>query len=80
MFWEFAVLWQFAKVFFTKFGGVASFGTADLSNPRKFSPQKSYFSPNRESFLPRKFSAIRYLDTYSLDTYNLDTVIIQIER
>ena len=31
------------------------------SNPRKFSPRKSYFSPIPESFLPRKFPVIRYI-------------------
>ena len=48
---NFAVLWLFAKVFSTKFGDVASFGAAEVSNLRKFSPQKSYFSPIRKSFL-----------------------------
>ena len=42
-------------------GGVASFGAAKASNPRKFSPLKSYFSTISESFLPRKFPAIWYL-------------------
>ena len=50
----------FAKVFSIKFGAVASFGSAKVSNPQKFSLQKSYFSPIHESFLPRKFPAIRY--------------------
>ena len=54
---NFVVLWLFAKVFSVKFGGVVSFGTAQASNPQKFSPRKS---PSYESFLPRKFSAIRY--------------------
>ena len=54
------VLWLFAKVFSAKIGGVASLGVAKASNPRKFSPLKLYFSPIRESFLPRKFPAIRY--------------------
>ena len=56
---NFAVLWLFAKVFSTKFGGVASFDVAQASNLRKFSQQKSYFTRIRESFLPRKFPAIR---------------------
>ena len=43
------------KVFSVKFGGVASFGAAQESSPRKFSLQKLYFSPIRESFLPWKF-------------------------
>ena len=57
---NFAVLGLFAKVFSAKFGAVVSFGTVKASNPRKFSLRKSYFSPIRESFLPRKFTAIRY--------------------
>ena len=55
---DFAVLWLFANVFSAKFGGVVSFGAAKVSNPRKFSPQKSYFSPIRESFLPPNFVII----------------------
>ena len=35
------VLWLFMKVFSAKFGGMASFGTAKVSNLRKFSLQKS---------------------------------------
>ena len=31
------------KVFSAKLGGVASLGTAPVSNPRKFSPRKPYF-------------------------------------
>ena len=37
---NFMVLWLFAKFFSTKSGGVASFGMAQASNPRKFSPSK----------------------------------------
>ena len=59
-FTNFAVLGLFAKVFSAKFGGVVSFGTVKASNPQKFSLRKSYFSPIRESFLLRKFTAIRY--------------------
>ena len=58
---NFAVLWLSAKVFSAKFGGVASFGAAQASNLRNFSPRKSYFSPIRESFLPRKFPTIQYI-------------------
>ena len=54
-FTNFAVLWLFSA----KFGGVPSFGMAKASNPRKFSPCKSYFSPIHKSFLLRKFSAIQ---------------------
>ena len=35
---NFGVLWLLAKVFSTKFGGVASFGMAKASNLQKFSP------------------------------------------
>ena len=41
--------------FLAKFGGMTSFGAAQVSNLQKFSPRKSYFSPIRESYLPRKF-------------------------
>ena len=37
---NFTVLWLFTKVFSVKFGGVASFGAAQASNSRKFSPSK----------------------------------------
>ena len=40
-FMNFAVLWLFEKVLSAKFGSVVSFGTAKVSNPRKFSLQKS---------------------------------------
>ena len=49
---NFVVLWPFVKVFSAKFGGVASFGAAKVSNLRKFSPRKLYFSPILKSFLP----------------------------
>ena len=35
MFVNFAVLWLFAKFFSTKFGGMASFGVAQMSNPHR---------------------------------------------
>ena len=47
---NFAFLWLFAKIFSAKFRGVVSFGVAQVRNPQKFSPQKSYFSPICESF------------------------------
>ena len=47
---NFAVLWLFTKVYF---------GAAKASNPRKFSAQKSYFSPIRRKFSPLKVS--RYM-------------------
>ena len=59
-FMNFVVLWLFAKVFAAKFWGSASFGTANASNPRKFSPWKLYFSLIHETFLPQKFPAVRY--------------------
>ena len=55
-FMNFMVLWLFAKVFSTKFGGMASFGAAKVSNPQKFSLRKSYFSPIHESFFASKVS------------------------
>ena len=57
---NFAVLWLFAKVFYTKLGDMLSFGTARVSNPWKFSPRKSYFSPICESFVPWKFLAMQW--------------------
>ena len=63
---NFAVLWLFAKVFSTKFRGMASFGMAKVSNLWKFSRPKSYFSLISESFLPRNFPAIHVFILYSL--------------
>ena len=57
---NFAVSWLFAKVFSVKFGGVASFGATKASNPQTFLCKNHIFSPICESFLPRKFPAIRY--------------------
>ena len=57
---EFCGFGAICETFSAKFGGVVSFGTVKASNLRKFSLQKSYFSPICESFLPRKFTAIRY--------------------
>ena len=37
-FTNFAVLWLFAEFFSVKFGGVASFGVAKVSNLQKLSP------------------------------------------
>ena len=58
---NFEVLWLSAKVFSSKFGGVASFGgtiggTSEHSM-KVFSVK--ILSPIRESVLPRKFPAIR---------------------
>ena len=55
---NFTVLWVFVKVFSAKFVGMASVGVTKRSNPQKFSPRKSYFSPICQSFLPREFPAI----------------------
>ena len=53
---NFVDLWLFTKVFSVKFGGVVSFSMARASNPRKFSPLKSFFA----SSLPQKFPTIQY--------------------
>ena len=50
---------RFCESFLREIWGVASFGAAKESNPRKFSSRKSYFSPISESFLPRNFPATR---------------------
>ena len=47
--------------FLCEIWGVVSFGMAKTSNSWKFSPQKLYFSPIRESFLREKFPAIQYV-------------------
>ena len=41
---NFAVLWLFGKVFSEKFGSVASFGTAKVSNPEYFHQFAKVFS------------------------------------
>ena len=64
-FTNFMVLWLFAKLFFAKFGDVTFFGAEKTSNPQKFSPQKSYFSPICNSFLPRKFPVYTVFSTMS---------------
>ena len=55
---NFKVLWLFANVFFMKFWGVASFGSTSEQSAEVF-PMKIFFPPICESFLPRKFPAIR---------------------
>ena len=52
---NFEVLYLFAKIFSTKLGAWCILAATTASNLRKFSPRKSYFSPIRESFLPRNF-------------------------
>ena len=54
-----------------KFGGMAFFGTAKVSNHRKFSPRKSYFLPIRESFLPWKVPAIQYSRVVTIQGWQL---------
>ena len=49
------VLWLFAKVFSTKFWGVASFGTAKASNPWNFSLRNHLFRQFTEVFSLESF-------------------------
>ena len=56
-FMNFTVLWLCMKVFSAKFVAMVFF---TASNLRTLSLRKSYFSPIRESFIPRKFPAMRY--------------------
>ena len=60
---NFAALWLFVKVFSAKFGGVVSFGMAQVSDLQKFSLQKSYFS---QKFSPSNVS--RYIVAWRLIT------------
>ena len=48
-----------------KFGDVTLFGAAKTSNPQKFSPRKSYFSPICNSFLPQKFPVYTVFPAFS---------------
>ena len=54
-FTNFAVLWLVVNVFSAKFGGVATFGTAQASNLQKISPQKSYFHQFAKVFALESF-------------------------
>ena len=63
-FHEFCGFVAIYKSFFHENWDIASFGTAKMSNLRTFSPQKSYFSQIRKSFLPWKFPAIRIYGNY----------------
>ena len=55
-FTSFDVLWLFTRVFSTKFGSVASFGTGTANNPHNLFWQKSFFFPiNSQKFSPAKF-------------------------
>ena len=51
---NFAVLWLFAKVFSTKFGGVVSFGAAQASNLQKVFSINIVFFTNLQKFSPSK--------------------------
>ena len=60
----FELLWLLVKVFSTKFGHVASFGGTIM----KVFPQKLYFPPICEVFLPWKFPAIQYWCIFPIET------------
>ena len=47
---------NFTVLFSLQNWGCGTFGAAKVSNPRKFSPWKSYFSPIRRKFSPSKVS------------------------
>ena len=68
---NFAVLWPFMKVFSVKFGNMASFGAAQASNLRKFSPQKLYFLPICESFLCKNYIFYQFAKVFSLKSFLL---------
>ena len=53
---NFAVLWLFTKVFSTKFGGVVSFGMAQVSNLQKVFSMNIVFFTNSRKFSPLKIS------------------------
>ena len=55
------ISWFCCYCFLSEIWGHGVFGAAKVSNPRKFSPRKSYFSPICESVLPRKFPAVWYI-------------------
>ena len=76
---NFAVLWLFVKVFSAKFGGVVSFGAAQRAIRESFL-QKSYLSPICESFLPRKFPAIRYKQSGCNVAFVISLVVSQIMK
>ena len=58
------------ECFLHKIWGVASFGTAKVSNPRKFSPQKSYSSQIRESFLRKNHILHKSAKVFSLKKFS----------
>ena len=60
-FQEFRSFVAICKSFLCKIWGCGVLWGGKVSNPRKFFLRKSYFSPIRESFRPRKFPAIWYL-------------------
>ena len=63
-FTNFAIFQPSAKVFSTKFEACHTHYATNFNVPRKFSPRNATFLPIRESFLPRKFPAIRYARKY----------------
>ena len=69
----FMILWLFAKVFPAKFRGMVSFDTAKRSNPRKFSPRKSFFFTNSRKFSPSKVFhyTIHHLVTMDLNSKHI---------
>ena len=70
---NFTVLWLFAKVFSTKFGGVASFGTTKVSNLRKFFPIFSQkFSPLKLSCYMVAIDFASSLTKWWLDIREMD--------
>ena len=50
-----ASLWLFVEIFLREIWGRGILGAAKASDPREFSPRKSYFIINSPSFLPPKF-------------------------
>ena len=71
---NFAVLWLFAKVFSTKFGGMASFGAAKASNPWKFSPWKSYFHESTKVFRYTVSIVLPFLEGINWSLHPIRTV------
>ena len=61
-FTNFAIFPPSAKVFSTKFQACHTHYATTFNIPQKFSPRNAPFPPIRESFLPRKFPAIRYIN------------------
>ena len=62
-FTNFTIFQPSAKVFSTKFWACHTHYATSFNIPRKFSPQNAPLLPICESFLLRKFPAIRYMPT-----------------